>query len=112
MIENNFSFAAVLAAACWLVAGAPARAESSVTLAWNPSSDTSVVGYRIHAREENAATATPINVLGLTKVTVPGLKEGLRYTFTVTSYNAAGVDRKSTRLNSSHGGISRMPSSA
>ena len=33
--------------------------------------------------------------------------------FVVTeSYRQYGVDRKSTRLNSSHGGISRMPSSA
>ena len=27
-------------------------------------------------------------------------------------FNSANLDRKSTRLNSSHGGISRMPSSA
>ena len=30
----------------------------------------------------------------------------------VTSIKVDGADRKSTRLNSSHGGISRMPSSA
>ena len=29
-----------------------------------------------------------------------------------TRYNYIRLDRKSTRLNSSHGGISRMPSSA
>jgi hypothetical protein len=68
-----------------------ASAEQSVTLAWNPSADASVVGYHIQAREENSAPTT-INVGGRTQATVPGLKEGLRYTFTVTSYNEAGLE--------------------
>ena len=35
-----------------------------------------------------------------------------RYVYTCFSSNAGGADRKSTRLNSSHGKLSRMPSSA
>ena len=35
-----------------------------------------------------------------------------RYTFPVPPVGHKAADRKSTRLNSSHGGISRMPSSA
>jgi hypothetical protein len=79
-------------AACWVAMLATASAERAVTLAWDRSPDSGAIGYRIYAREENGATPKSINVLGLTKVTVPGLKEGLRYTFTVTSYNAAGVE--------------------
>src|SRR5262245_1159528 len=78
--------------ACCLAMLTLGSAESSVTLAWDRTSYPSAVGYRIYAREENTATATTFNVLGLTQVTVPGLKEGLRYTFTVTSYNASGVE--------------------
>ena len=79
-------------AGCWLMMLASASAERSVTLAWDRSPDSAAVGYRIYAREENITTPTSINVLGLTQATVPGLKEGRRYTFTVTSYNAAGLE--------------------
>ena len=54
---------------------------------------------------------------------IPGLLLGLyaqmklsstygRYSRVPTNSGLSGADRKSTRLNSSHGGISRMPSSA
>lgn len=86
------NFIAVAVAAGWMMLLATASAERSVTLAWNPNADASTVGYRVYALEENALTATSTNVGGLTQVTVPGLKEGLRYTFTVTSYNAAGME--------------------
>lgn len=86
------SFFAAITAAGWLAMIASASAAQSVTLAWNPSANSTVIGYRVYTREENATTATSINVPGLTQLTVPGLKEGLRYTFTVTSYNAAGVE--------------------
>ena len=85
------SFVTAIVAAVWLALIAAASAERSVTLAWSPSPDANVVGYRIQAREENAALTTSLNVSGQTRATLPGLKEGLRYTFTVTSYNAAGV---------------------
>ena len=86
------SFILLAIAVCWLGLVASANAERSVTLAWNPSADSSTTGYRIYASEENAATSTRINVLGLTQVTIPGLKEGLRYTFKVTAYNALGIE--------------------
>lgn len=68
------------------------EAVQSITLAWDRSADTSAVGYRVYAFEENSTSATSFNVFGLTQVTLPGLKEGLRYTFKVTSYNADGVE--------------------
>ena len=37
---------------------------------------------------------------------------GLASGFSDDDYRAAGADRKSTRLNSSHSSVSRMPSSA
>ena len=88
----------IVIAACWITSSLSAKAVQSVTLAWDRSSDSSAVGYRVYAYEENTAEPTSYNVFGLTKVTLPGLKEGLRYTFKVTSYNAAGVE--STPSNS------------
>lgn len=67
-------------------------AERSVTLAWERSSDPAAVGYYVYSLEENASTPTRYNVAGLTQVTVPSLKEGLRYTFKVTAYSAAGLE--------------------
>lgn len=87
----RWSFVALVSALCWMALPGRVDAEQSVTLAWNPSADAAVVGYRIQAREENAAPTT-IHVGGQTRATVPGLKEGLRYTFTVTSYNEAGLE--------------------
>ena len=86
---------AALLAAGWLAAIASAgaaSAEQSVTLAWNPSPDASVVGYHVRAREENSTTNVSTDVGGRTKATLPGLKAGLRYTFTVTAYNQAGLE--------------------
>ena len=83
---------ALAIAACWLAGSRRVEAVQSVTLAWDRSSDSSAVGYRIYAYEENSTAATSFNVFGLTKVTLPGLKEGLHYTFKVTSYNASGVE--------------------
>jgi chitin-binding protein len=68
------------------------NAETSVTLAWNPSSDASVTGYYVYSREENSATATRTNVGVATQSRIGGLKEGARYAFTVTAYNAAGAE--------------------
>ena len=82
----------IVIAACWLVNSPRVQAVQSITLAWDRSSDSSAVGYRVYAYEENATAPTSFNVLGLTRVTLPGLKEGLRYTFKVTSYNASGIE--------------------
>ncbi len=87
----QWHFVALLFTAIFLAAAGRATAVQSVTLAWDPSGDSSVAGYRIHAREDNAAPVL-IDVGGRTQVTVPGLKEGMRYTFTVTSYNESGVE--------------------
>lgn len=83
---------ALAVAACWLAGSLRADAVQSVTLAWDRSADTSAIGYRLYAYEENTDVPASFNVFGLTKVTLAGLKEGLRYTFKVTSYNAAGVE--------------------
>ena len=48
----------------------------------------------------------------LTTNKMAGLLTGLGVTAIIQSSSATTVDRKSTRLNSSHSGGSRMPSSA
>ena len=71
-----------------------ASAEQSVTLGWNPSPDRNVVGYVVYALAENSTTPTRIDAGVKTQAAVPGLKEGLRYKFTVTAYNSSGVESR------------------
>jgi hypothetical protein len=93
-MSSRFSAARNMAALAILAAFLPAtaRAERQVTLAWERSADPATVGYYVYSQEENVASATRINVAGLNQVTIPGLKEGLRYSFKVTAYNAAGME--------------------
>lgn len=67
-----------------------AHAERNVTLGWNPASS-STAGYFVYFQEENAAP-TRIDVGSATQASIGGLKEGLRYSFTVTAYNHYGVE--------------------
>lgn len=68
------------------------RAERSATLAWNPSIGQGVAGYFVYALEENSTTPVRLDAGNANQSTVTHLKEGLRYTFTVTAYNAAGLE--------------------
>lgn len=83
--------AAVAVAFLAMFTPATASAEQSVTLAWERNADPTAIGYYVYSQEENAS-ATRINVASLTQVTIPGLREGMRYTFKVTAYNAAGLE--------------------
>lgn len=67
-------------------------AEQTATISWNPSPDASVVGYCIYTREENSTNLTRVDVGASARVILGGLKEGYKYGFSVTSYNAAGVE--------------------
>jgi hypothetical protein len=69
-----------------------ALAEQSATISWNPSPDTSVMGYCIYSREENSTNQTRVDVGQSARVVLGGLKEGLKYSFSVASYNEDGVE--------------------
>jgi len=79
--------AAVVAVFIGTVAPDTALAERAITLAWNPSPGTGVAGYYVYAWEENAATPERIDAGANAYAIVSGLKEGLRYSFSVTAYN-------------------------
>lgn len=83
---------AALMVICWTCLLCAARAETAVTLAWDQSNDFNIAGYCVYAREENSSTPTRINVGAATLFKIGGLKEGLRYAFTVTAYNASGIE--------------------
>jgi hypothetical protein len=74
----------------WCCSEYSAFALRAVTLGWNPISSAS--GYNVYALEENALLPIKTNVGLNSQATIPGLKEGLTYRFTVTAYNQLGLE--------------------
>ena len=71
---------------------ASAQVSSTVTLAWNPSADPNLAGYRIY---QGAASHTYTNVIQvgpLTNATLSALKQGATYFFAVTAYDNIGLE--------------------
>lgn len=61
-----------------------------MTLAWEPSATAGVTRYYVYALEENSSTPVRLDVGNTNTATIPGLKEGLRYSFNVTAADAQG----------------------
>lgn len=74
-----------------LVAGL-AQAQSSVTLAWSPSADSTVVGYRLYQGGASQSYTNIVDVGAATTYTVTGLAAGATYFFAVTAYDATGLE--------------------
>jgi hypothetical protein len=72
---------------------APVRGDQSVSLAWNPSADTNVVGYALYYGTTSSNYTTRIDVGTNTSATVAGLKNpGTAYFFAATAYNSSQLE--------------------
>ncbi len=79
----------LLAWSCiWLVLSLGRAAE--VRLAWDPSPDTDVMGYRVHWGTQTRNYPWSLDVGQVTTATVPGLTAGATYYFAATAYTADG----------------------
>ncbi len=67
-----------------------AQAGQSVSLAWDASPDTNVVGYFLYYGTTSGAYSSKINAGGSTTATVTNLTLGTTYYFAATAYDAAG----------------------
>ena len=65
-------------------------AAGSVTLAWNPSASTNVVGYKIYYGLTSGIYNNTNSVTGSTNVTVTGLLQGATYYFAATAVDSLG----------------------
>ena len=73
-----------------------------VTLQWNPSTDTSVTGYKVYYNADSASTpfkgtgavqgASPYDAKKVTTAGLTGLDPGRAYYFAVTAYNSTGTE--------------------
>ncbi len=75
-----------------LALGAGSILQRSITLAWDPSTDLAVVGYRLYVGSASGTYTTVLDVGNATTATVPGLAVGATYYFAVTAYDALGVE--------------------
>ncbi|MGA9453326.1 MAG: fibronectin type III domain-containing protein [Verrucomicrobiia bacterium] len=63
----------------------------SVTLAWNRSTDPTVVGYKIYYGGASGTYTNTLSAGNATNVTISGLVGGTTYYFAATTYNSSGV---------------------
>ncbi len=69
-----------------------ARASESVTLAWDPSLDSDLAGYKIYYGPASGTYTNEIDLGLVTTNTVCCLTPGATYFFVVTVYNTAGLE--------------------
>jgi len=67
---------------------------TSVKLAWNPSTDKSVAGYKIHYGIKPGKYIHTLKIKGrfASEAVIGGLKEGKTYFFAITSYDSKGKE--------------------
>ena len=73
--------------AIWSISGV---STVEVKLAWDPSPNPNVTGYKIYYSRSNWEHATVIDVGNRTEYTVSGLDAGVTYSFAATAYSRNG----------------------
>lgn len=66
----------------------------NVRLAWDPSRDPSVTGYKIYYSKSNWEQAVVVDVGNRKEFTVGGLERGVTYRFAATAYNRKGDESR------------------
>ena len=75
-----------------LLAAIPALSGThSVTLAWDRSSGTNVIGYKVYWGRQSATYTNFVDVGNATNSTIPNLELGT-YFFAATAYNSDGLE--------------------
>ncbi|QWV91837.1 fibronectin type III domain-containing protein [Geomonas oryzisoli] len=73
-----------------------AASAASVSLQWDPSTDATVVGYKVYYETDSTAVpfqgAIPVDVQNITSATIANLDPSHSYSFAITAYNAAGEE--------------------
>lgn len=66
----------------------------SARLAWDPSPDMSVTGYKIYYTKSSWDQAVAIDAGNRTEFNVAGLERGVTYRFAATAYNRQGDESR------------------
>lgn len=85
---------ALLPAVLLVLYWACASGAATIDLAWEPSPNPKVVGYKVHYGTQSRTYTEKIDVKGRieTKASITGLEDGKTYYFAVTAYDARGKE--------------------
>jgi hypothetical protein len=93
IVRRGLQWVAGLALASFVsLAGVAQSDPTSVTLAWNPSLDVTVTGYRLYYGAAPEQYTNSIVVGNTTSCTVTGLVNGTTYYFSTTAFNDSGIE--------------------
>jgi hypothetical protein len=70
----------------------PARGDQSITLAWNPDTETNISNYNLYYGGTSGVYTNSANVGNATNCTVAGLQSAVTYYFAVTADNTSGLE--------------------
>src|SRR5713226_5015779 len=70
----------------------PARGDQSVTLAWDPNTETNVSNYNLYYGGASGVYTNSANVGNVTNCTVAGLQSAVTYYFAVAADNTSGLE--------------------
>jgi hypothetical protein len=75
-----------------LMVAVPTSTAKDLTLAWNSSTSTNVIGYRLYYGTASRKYDHTVDVRGALQTTVPGFAQGLKYYFAATAYDSFGLE--------------------
>jgi hypothetical protein len=87
---STFILPVILLILIQLIASVHEVSAASLKLAWDPSPDTSVTGYRLYYGTSGGSYANVVDAGNRTDYTVTGLDAGTTYYFAATAYTGSG----------------------
>jgi hypothetical protein len=84
----------------YLIASVHEVSATSLKLAWDPSPDTSVTGYRLYYGTSGGSYTNVVDAGNRTDYTVTGLDAGTTYYFAATAYTGAGDESTFSNVTS------------
>jgi hypothetical protein len=79
----------------------PPPSATTATLAWNPVTDLTSGGYKVHVGTASGLYTRIIDVGNITSYIIDGLPTATTYYFAVTAYNSAGESVPSNEVSKS-----------
>ena len=70
----------------------PNALASDATLAWDPASDPTVLGYNVYIGGASRSYTNVVNVGDATSLTISNLTPGVTYYFAATTYTVSGIE--------------------
>ena len=87
-----FTRRSISALAFGIFALLPSLLQADITLSWDPTSDPSVVGYRLYSGTSTGVYTQTTEAGAATSLLVSNLSPGKTYYFAVTGYNSSAVE--------------------